>query len=449
MPDMPPAASPPLTRSDRERFLAVWRSGRARSRRFFREIVGPDAYYERPIRLRNPFVFYDGHLPAFCVNTLVKRALGRPGVDEKLEVLFERGIDPEDEEHAGKAPAFPPRGEVEAYIEAADALVEETLATAPLKDASNPCLRRAQAVRAIIEHEPMHQETLLYMLHRLAFGKKHRPPETPPQAFGDPPCAGTVRIPAGRATLGVDPESIPFAWDNELPQTTVDVPSFSIDLHSVTNGDYLEFVESGGYGRRDVWTEADLAWREQLGLRHPIFWEQRDESWLWRGQFEEIPLPLEWPVYVSHAEASAYARWKGKRLPTEPEYHRAAFGRPEGGESAYPWGDAPPDPCRGNFGFERFDPVPAGSRPGGRSAWGVHDLVGNGWEWTSTPFGPFPGFTPTASYPVYSADFFDGNHWVMKGASPVTDLMLVRRSFRNWFQGRYPYPYAKFRLAGS
>ena len=139
--------------------------------------------------------------------------------------------------------------------------------------------------------------------------------------------------------------------------------------------------------------------------------------------FENIPLPAAWPVYVSGEEAAAFARWRGRRLPTESEYHRAAFGASSasaGGrvERAYPWGDAAPDATRGNFDFASWEPVPAGARPLGASAWGVHDLVGNGWEWTSTVFGPFPGFEPMASYPEYSADFFDGQHYVIKGASP-------------------------------
>jgi len=161
--------------------------------------------------------------------------------------------------------------------------------------------------------------------------------------------------------------------------------------------------------------------------------------------FEDLPLPLAWPVYVSQAEANAFARWKGRRLPTEAEYHHAAFGTPEGHERQFPWGDAAPDASFGNFDFASWEPVPAGARPAGASAWGVHDLAGNGWEWTSTVFEPFDGFRPMASYPEYSADFFDGQHFVMKGASPATDAALVRRSFRNWFRPTYPFVYATFR----
>jgi len=165
--------------------------------------------------------------------------------------------------------------------------------------------------------------------------------------------------------------------------------------------------------------------------------------------FEQEPLPLDAAVYVTHDEAAAFARWKGKRLPTEAEFHRAAFGTPSGEERLHPWGDAAPDATRGNFDFAHWDPVAVGSYPAGASAWGVHDLVGNGWEWTSTPFAGFPGFTPMPSYREYSADFFDDAHYVLKGASPVTPRELIRRSFRNWFRPNYPYVFATFRCAGD
>jgi formylglycine-generating enzyme required for sulfatase activity len=130
---------------------------------------------------------------------------------------------------------------------------------------------------------------------------------------------------------------------------------------------------------------------------------------------------------------------------TEAEFQRAAFSTPGGAEQRHPWGNDDPTDRRGVFDFTSWDPRPVGTHPAGRSAWGVDDLVGNGWEWTETVFGPFPGFEPMASYPEYSADFFDGEHFVMKGASPATARELLRPSFRNWFRPRYPYVYAAFR----
>jgi formylglycine-generating enzyme required for sulfatase activity len=164
---------------------------------------------------------------------------------------------------------------------------------------------------------------------------------------------------------------------------------------------------------------------------------------------------------VSHAEAAAYAKWAGKDLPTESEWQRAAYGTAEGSEigrynhsssssssscpAFYPWGAEEPKPNFGNFDFERWHPMPVNAFPQGRSAFGIEGMLGNGWEWTSTLFGPFPGFEAFPFYRGYSADFFDGKHFVMKGGSPRTAACMLRSTFRNWFQGHYQFVYAGFR----
>lgn len=309
-----------------------------------------------------------------------------------------------------------------AFVAEADQRVRHTLATRELDRPGDPLLHRAEAVFTILEHEAMHQETLLYMWHRLPFDQKRRPSGYRPRVEGDVPVQEWIDVPAGRAAPGADGDALRFGWDNERPHHVEDVGAFAIQRYNVTNADWLEFVAAGG--------------------PVPLFWELHDESLSWRGMFELIPLPLAWPVYVSHEQAAAYATWRGWRLPTEAEFQRAAYGDDE---HAYPWGNAAPTCTHGVFDFSSWDPHPAGSHPAGRSAWGIDDLVGNGWEWTSTVFAPFPGFTPLPSYPEYSADFFDGEHVVMKGASPATARELIRPTFRNWFRPKYPYVYASFR----
>ena len=436
---------------DRRALVEWYQQNRARSRQLF-DLLDPSAYYTRPIALRNPIVFYEGHLPAFSLISLVKRGLGCPGVDEGLEQLFARGIDPDSESSAvprsGKSTVWPSRDDVLEFGARADALVIDALehATFDLDGRVHPAMRSGEALYTALEHEAMHQETLLYMWHRLPHAQKRKPANLAYDLGGTPPEYGTVRIPAGTATLGASRAEAPFGWDNEFEMHSVEVPAFDIDIHSVTNPDFHAFIDAGGYSNRSLWSDEGWDWVSREGVSHPAFWSSMDH---WRGMFEDIPLPRAWPVYVSHDEASAYARWKGRRLPSEAEYHRAAFAAPDGIERAFPWGDEPPDPTRGNFDFQHWEPVPAGSRPAGASAWGVQDLVGNAWEWTDTIFAPYPGFVPMASYPEYSADFFDGQHYVMKGASAATARPLIRRSFRNWFRSNYPYVYAKFRTASS
>jgi len=425
-----------------------YRRNRARSRAIF-DSIEPSAYYARPIALRNPIVFYEGHLPAFSVLSFIRRGLGGPPVDERLEKLFERGIDPDSPEAAvprsGASTAWPSREEVLAFADQVDAAMNEAFDAA---DRLAP--QQVDALYTALEHEAMHQETLLYMWHRLPYEQK-RKPEGLRYELGEPLASSPgarIQIPAGTATLGASRGDATFGWDNEFEEHLVRVTAFDIDQHNVTNADFLAFVEGGGYRDPALWAPDDWAWLQSERVTHPAFWVRTDQKWLWRAMFEPIPLPLAWPVYVSQAEASAYARWQGRRLPTEPEFHRAAYGTPAGSERVYPWGDSPPDGTRGHFDFAGWEPVPAGARPAGASAWGVHDLVGNGWEWTSTIFAPFGGFSAMDSYPEYSADFFDGQHYVMKGGSPATARELLRRSFRNWFRPNYPYVYATFRTVG-
>jgi len=424
---------------------------RERSRRLF-DLIDPEVYYTRPIALRNPIVFYEGHLPAFSIISFLKRGLGHPGVDERLEQLFARGIDPDSVDAAvprsGASTVWPDRREVLAFGRAADEAILSALRDAAFVE-DRPAMQHGEAIFTALEHEAMHQETLLYMWHRLPQEHKHKPVDLAYELGGAPAARRTVRIAGGTAALGATRGSIPFGWDNEFGPVRVDVPAFEIDVHNVTNAEYLEFVADGGYCRRDLWSAEDWDWRRGEALEHPIFWVRRDGEWYWHGMFEDLPLPAAWPVYVSQAEASAFARWRGRRLPSEPEFHRAAFGTPEGDDRPFPWGNEPPDATRGNVDFAQWEPVPAGSRPAGASAWGVHDLVGNGWEWTSTIFGPFDGFSPMASYPEYSADFFDGQHYVMKGASSATARELIRPTFRNWFRSNYPFVYATFRTVAA
>lgn len=455
---------------DRTAARARYLEGRARTRQLF-AVLDDAVYYDRPIALRNPIVFYEGHIPAFAVNTLLKNALGEPGIDAHLETIFARGIDPESEATAIARgnPAWPSRNTVRQYAAAADERILRAIDSADLERPGHPLLDRAQALWTILEHEEMHQETFGYICHQVPYALKSAPAgyqasrvesglsrtsssgagvgsgfsRISPTTSAD--LSRRVRVPAGTATLGTNPAVEPFAWDNELAPHQRRVDAFEIDLFNVTNGQYLEFVEAGGYADRRLWTADDLAWLQETGAAHPPFWERQRDRWLLRCMFEEVPLPQNWPVYVTWAEASAYARWKGRRLLTEAEYHRAAFGTPEGHERRYPWGDTLDGRAPANFEFQRWDPEPVGNHPEGASAFGVHDLVGNGWEWTASVFEPFDGFAPLASYPEYSADFFDNGHFVMKGASPITARGLVRRGFRNWFRPRYPYVYATFR----
>jgi gamma-glutamyl hercynylcysteine S-oxide synthase len=426
--------------------LARLQQARAETDRLF-DHVKPEFLYERPIPERHRIIFYVGHLEAFDWNLLRDRVLGQTSFHSEFDNLFAFGIDPVDGGLPSDQPSdWPSLAQVREYVNPVRQALDEGLAVATsVRQPGQQEAYQKQLLNVAIEHRLMHAETLAYMLHQLPFNHKVRKPRLPELVV---PAVEPrmIEIPAGSATLGVSRrDTNVFGWDNEYEAHTVAVPAFAIDQYEVTNREYLQFMNAEGYQNQSLWGEADWKWKTQHNISNPVFWSRVNGKWQYRTMFENVPLPLDWPVYVSHAEASAYARWAGKSLPTEAQWHRAAYGTHEGRERPYPWGSEAPDRRFGNFDFESWDPTPVGAFQQGQSALGVADLMGNGWEWTATLFAPFPSFQPFEFYPGYSANFFDGAHYVMKGGSARTASCMLRRSFRNWFQPHYQYVYAGFR----
>jgi iron(II)-dependent oxidoreductase len=380
---------------------------RARTDEMFR-IVREDAMYDRPIAERHRIIFYLGHVEAFDWNLLAHRAFGVRPFHKSFDDLFAFGIDPIRGGLPTDAPSdWPARDEVERYKHR----VRQELDTAIENALERPSEGHPYLIpmlEAAIEHRLMHAETLAHVLHRLPAERKICGPIA--AAWKTPHSqAHMIEIPAGRATLGLQQVSgEEFGWDNEFGTQQVDVPAFAMESTNVTNREFLRFVEAGGYQNPALWSGEAHEWKKAEQVEHPAFWRRAGNIWMYRTMFGEIRLPLDWPVYVSHAEAAAYAKWLGRRLPTEAEFHRAAYGTPEGRtERSYPWGEEAPTELHGNFDFHHWDASPVNSHPAGTSAFGVQDLVGNGWEWTRTEFAPFPGFTLMPFYPGYSVNFFE------------------------------------------
>ncbi len=415
-------------------------------------VIRTEALYDRPIPERHRIVFYIGHLEAFDWNLIGGHALALEPVHQEFDRLFAFGIDPVGGGLPTDQPADWPRlDEVNNYVRGVRVRLDHLLEGAS-QTAEGWRYPQATVLNTAIEHRLMHAETLAYMFHQLPLERKIAPANYRSLASSTPDPAvkaKMIEIPAGEATLGIPRDARVFGWDNEFEAYSVHVPAFAIDVYKVTNAEFVKFVHQGGYEERRFWSDADWAWIKGQGIRHPQFWRECQGQWFYLGMFEEAPLPHDWPVYVSHAEASAYARFAGKSLPTEAQFQRAALGARDGAERDYPWGTAAPDSSRGNFDFARWDPDSVGSHPTGRSAFGLEDTLGNGWEWTSSLFAPFPGFEPFPFYRGYSANFYDAKHYVMKGASPRTAACMLRRSFRNWFQPHYPFVYASFRCVNS
>lgn len=411
-----------------EWFDAAWR----RSDELF-ALIPDDKWHERPIGLRHPVLFYLGHLPAFAWNQICRGALGTGHLDERLDELYARGIDPEDEEGAAAQSigGWPTVAETLEYRDQVRRAIIESLDEVLKREGDLLC-EHGRVLHLVIEHEMMHHETLLYMLAECPAGMIRRPAHVAAPMSGEGKAAEVVAVGAGPAVIGADWKELDFGWDNEFGRSVVEVPPFRIDSLPVRNSDWLSF-----------WR------REGDDALFPAAWLRDGGGLRVKTVFGPVPFEIAegWPVQVTGEQAGRYCVAQGGRLPTEAELHRAAYTTPAGELRRYPWGDVPPASEHGNFGFSAWYPAPVGSSPAGASAWGVMEMVGNGWEWTCTPFGPLPGFAAWArTYPGYSADFFDDAHDIVFGASWATDVKLLRPSFRNWYRRNYPYPFTSFRV---
>jgi gamma-glutamyl hercynylcysteine S-oxide synthase len=414
------------------------------------DIVRQGAIFDRPIPERHRIVFYIGHLEAFDWNLLHENALGLKTFHAEFDRLFAFGIDPVGGGLPTDQPSdWPSLDQVREYVRTIRASLDERLlALESFNEHQRDGFSLETLLNVAIEHRLMHVETLAYMFHQLPVSSKVRPP-LPPRILSSPVEHSMIKISSGTATLGLPRQGAEFGWDNEFEKHTKSVREFQIDRYMVTNQQFLDFIEDGGYRNRGLWSDRGWEWKAAADVSSPVFWVKRDGQWMYRTMFDETPLPLDWPVYVSHAEASAFARWTDRELPTEAQWHRAAYGTDGASGREYPWGNEAPTPQRGNFDLQSWDPTPVNAHPQGRSAFGVEGMLGNGWEWTSTVFGPFPGFEPFPFYRGYSADFFDGKHFVMKGGSARTAACMLRSTFRNWFQSHYQYVYAGFRCVNT
>lgn len=305
----------------------------------------------------------------------------------------------------------------------------------PTDDRTRSLLAHEFVYGLVVRHEHQHVETMLATIQLMAAARPAAAGDGPGRR-GDAAVAGTeVLVPAGPFVMGTDTD--PWAYDNERPAHAVHLPAFHIDRAPTTNGEYVAFVVDGGYDDPSVWSPEGWRWRREAGLEHPQFWIRGADGWQRRrfGRIEPVPM-LEPVQHVCWYEADAYARWAGKRLPTEQEWEKAASWDPGGGrgiKARHPWGDAPPDadaaPLAGLT--ERWGPDEVGAHPAGDAPSGAGDLLGGVWEWTSSDFLPYPGFC-SFPYPEYSEVFFGSEHKVLRGGSWATHPDAISTTFRNW-----------------
>lgn len=398
--------------------------GRSRDRtRLLAESVDEDDLVKQHSKLMSPLVWDYAHVGNQEELWLVRDVGGREPLRQDIDELYDAFMHP----RSGR-PALPLLNPAETRVYIAEVRDKVLDVLDHVRLDGTPLVRNAFAFGMIAQHEQQHDETML-ATHQLRAGAPVLSAPEPPS--GRPLASREVVVPGGTFTMGTSTE--PWALDNERPSHQVTVAPFVIDTAPVTNGDYLAFVTGGGYDSEQWWSPAGWAHVRKAGLTSPRFWSYDDGSWTRLRFGHREPLPLDEPVmHVCFYEAEAYAAWAGKRLPTEQEWEFAARHDPATGRSRrYPWGDEDPTPALANLGQRHLRPAPAGAYPAGASPLGVHQLIGDVWEWTSSDFLPYPGFT-AFPYKEYSEVFFGSDYKVLRGGSFGTDGVAVRGTFRNW-----------------
>ncbi len=378
--------------------------------------------------IMSPLVWDYGHIGNYEELWLLNRAFGRSLSEREFYDMYDASVYPREER-----PSLDllDRDDAALYLDAVRKAAVEALEAADLD--GDPLLKDGFVYNMILQHEAQHNETMLQTL-QLVPSRAYRPKPRIETPSGGEPYGEMVLVSGGSFVMGTDEQAL--ALDNERGAHEVEIPDFHLDRVPVTNRAYLEFVEDGGYEREELWEPEGWQWVQEQKITTPKHWYQPDPHSWWTERFGyDEPLNLDHPVvHVCWYEADAFARWAGKRLPTEAEWEKAASWDPQTEtKRLFPWGNEPPVPGddRTNLDQLAFGTSAAGAYPAGASPYGVLDMVGNVWEWTDSDFTAYPGFEPFP-YREYSEVFFDQGYPVLRGGSWATRPVAVRNTFRNW-----------------
>ncbi|WP_413760051.1 ergothioneine biosynthesis protein EgtB [Streptomyces sp. MMBL 11-3] len=376
--------------------------------------------------LMSPLVWDLAHIGNQEEQWLLRAVAGRTAMRPEIDGLYDAFEHPRAERPS--LPLLPP-AEARTYAAEVRGRALDVLETTAFQGHGDRLTEAGFVFGMVAQHEQQHDETML-ITHQLRKGPVAltAPDPVPAHAFTGP---AEVLVPGGPFTMGTSTE--PWALDNERPAHARLVPPFWIDTTPVTNEAYQAFIADGGYEDPRWWDPQGWSHIRAHSIGAPLFWRRDGGQWLRRrfGATEVVP-PNEPVLHVSWYEADAYARWAGRRLPSEAEWEKAARHDPETGRSTrYPWGDADPTPEHANLGQRHLRPAPAGSYPEGQSPLGVRQLIGDVWEWTSSELLPYPGFG-AFPYKEYSEVFFGSEHKVLRGGSFAVDAVACRGTFRNW-----------------
>ena len=440
-PQLKSIPSPQLNNCDRQILKNYFENSWELEEMLLKSLVEEETFYINPDPLRNCLIFYLGHSAVFYINKLIAVGLLEQRINPEYEILFEIGVDPEtpaDLEREIKDIPWPQVADVWKYRNQAKEAISAVIEQTPL----NLTIHQNHPLWALmmgIEHSRIHFETSSMLIRQLTTDKVKRPESWQyASSQGKIPRNKMIRVPGGMAKLGKPETATTYGWDSEYGYRTVEVKPFLASKYLITNGEFLKFVGDNGYDNRDFWDDESWAWKQEYNVQHPKFWIPSDDGYQYRAMFDELDLPLDWPVEVNHHEAMAYCRWQGKdiRLMTEAEWNIAtANGKEETDNNLN---------C--NLNLKYGSPSPVGMLENAQSFSGLYDLRGNVWELLGDNFNPLPGFKPHRLYEDYSAPFFDTQHNIMLGGAWSSTGTYASPSCRNWFRRNF-HQHAGFRIA--
>ncbi|MFM6188643.1 MAG: 5-histidylcysteine sulfoxide synthase [Planktothrix sp.] len=430
---------PKLDCCDRQTLLNYFQEAWQLEEQFLNSLVGEDTFYLNPDPLRNPLIFYLGHSAAFYINKLSLVGLLEKCLNPDYEILFGIGVDPEIPEELNQAIAhleWPDVTTVWQYRQQVLEILSEFIEKVPI---TLPILPHHPLWALImgIEHQRIHVETSSMLLRQLPLERVKRPSGwNYAPSNGLTPKNEMLQVPGGVAKLGKAFDDSTYGWDIDYGSRTVEVKPFLASQYLITNGEFLDFFKAGGYENQEYWDEKSWRWKTQNKIKHPKFWRLENGNYKYRAQFDEMELPLDWPVETNYYEAMAYCRWKGEgtRLMNEAEYHVATYSN--GLEK---------DVNDYNLNLKFGSPTPVGMLETAKSDSGLYDLRGNVWEWLSDHLNPLSGYEPHFLYEDNSAIFFDTEHQMMLGGCWITNGAEALKYYRNWFRPHF-YQHAGFRI---
>lgn len=434
-------------RTIKQYFISSWQLEET----LLKTIQNEETFEQQSDILRNPLIFYLGHSAVFYINKLIAVKLLEKRINPNYEILFEIGVDPNTPEELDVVIQDIQWPKVEAVWQYREQVYQTILDLINQINLDLPIQQNHPlwALMMGIEHSRIHFETSSVLLRQLPTTALKSPSDWEyAPTFGLIDDNPMIEILGGKIKFGKSKHHPAFGWDSEYGDRQLEIKPFLASKYLISNGEFLEFVQAGGYQNRELWDEQSWQWKSEYNVKHPKFWIANEQEYTYRLMFDVVDLPLDFPVEVNHYEASAYCRWKGSkyRLMSEGEWNLALAQDKKQKDNLSDYEDDVSEIHQYNLNLQWGSPTPVNFYEEKYCSSKLQDLRGNVWQWLQDDFNPLDGFEPHFLYEDQSAPFFDADHKMMIGGSWASNGSMSSKFYRNWFRPHF-YQHAGFRIA--